>query len=60
MKRVMVFTASGTFRGQEGKVVEQRRDGAAMVQVDGELAPMLFKSTELVPLDPEPHVAGAE
>lgn len=58
-KRVMVFTASGTFRGQEGEITEERRDGA-MVKIDGELAPMLFKTNELVRLEPDPHIGGAE
>lgn len=57
-KRVKVFTASGTFRGEQGEVTEYTRDGA-YVRVEGDSHPMHFSRGELVRLDEEHH-AGAE
>jgi len=57
----MVFTASGTFRGEKGTVAERLRDGSARIRLDGEdERTMLFAAREIIPLeDGEPH-AGAE
>lgn len=57
-QRVAVFTASGTFRGSEGRIVERTRDGA-YVQLENEKSPLHFTRSELVQLD-EQHHAGAE
>ncbi len=58
LRRVLVFTASGTFRGARGTV--QKDEGSrTLVLVEGESFPMYFTRWELVELDP-PHHAGAE
>jgi hypothetical protein len=58
---VLVFTASGTFWGARGRVVEQRADGACWVVLEtGER--MLFSRSEIVPAsdDAGKHHGGAE
>lgn len=56
--RVKLFTASGTFRGQEGVVVERTRDGARVLLDDGDT--LFFTRGEMVPLESEHHIGGAE
>lgn len=56
---VLVFTASGTFRGQRG-VVTLTAPGSALVQLPGERTPLLFKDREMVPETEGAHLAGAE
>ena len=57
-KRVKVFTMSGTFRGDEGVIVEECL-GGVRVLLDNAAFPMFFTRNELVILDDEHH-AGAE
>lgn len=54
---MQVFTASGTYRGQHGEIVERARNGA-FVLVEGEEQPLLFSDREIV--REERHFAGAE
>lgn len=55
---VLLFTASGTFRGHPGRVTQPMK-GGAMVRVEGESVPMYFVRTEIV-TERESHTAGAE
>lgn len=48
--RVLIYSASGTFRAAPG-VVTEVVIGAAWVQVEGEPAPMAFGRREIVPLE---------
>lgn len=56
--RVAVFTASGTFAGEQG-TVQHRASGGAYVLLDGAEHPMFFRDREIVWLEEPPH-AGAE
>ncbi len=55
---VLLFTASGTFRGHRGWVAKPMR-GGAMVRVEGESVPMYFTVGEIVRERDDRH-AGAE
>lgn len=58
--RVLVFTASGTFRGVKG-VVTKVGPGGAFVRVRGERQPLLFTNRELVPAsERDMSLTGAE
>lgn len=57
--KVLVFTASDTYRGAKGVIVESARDGA-FVHIVGERAPVLCTRGELVPLDSQPHMVAGE
>lgn len=56
---VLVFTASGTFRGQRGVVIRERaRD--VLVKLEGESSSMAFERGAVVPVRESSHamVAG--
>lgn len=57
-QRVRVFTASGTFRGDEGTILERTKDGARVKLTTGDV--LFFKRNELVSIGPVEHLAGAE
>jgi ribosomal protein L24 len=54
---VLVYSASGTFRGQRGVVTEVIREGARVL-VEGEDTPMCFTRRELVPLNQRTHMTA--
>ena len=59
-QRVLVFTASGTFRGVQGRVVDVAGD-LVRVAIEGEPEPLFFTSKEIVPAsEPSLPVGGAE
>lgn len=58
--RVLIFTASGTFRGARGNVLA-REGGRVKVAVDGERLPLFFSPREvLLAEDPGENIGGAE
>lgn len=55
---VLIFTASGTYRGAKG-VVRERTVTGAWVLLESETSPQYFERRSIVPLIEE-HVGGAE
>ncbi len=58
-QRVLLFTASGTFRGERGTVLRIANAGV-WVRVDERQHPLFFSMREVIPVDERSGHAGAE
>ncbi len=50
-QRVKLFTASGTFKGEEGTAEIPLPDGSAWVRLDSDGRRMLFAKREMIPVE---------
>lgn len=56
---VLVFTSSGTFRGERGRVIRQT-DRDVLVLVEGESSSMTFERKAVVPLNDNTHMVAGD